>query len=157
MQAKRRYKKQPISHLPLLILNIKSDPWWSGWGYGGGALHNFLSAPGSHPNQENTVYVSKWVHTCRERNHIHTHKHIHIHAQMNSYRYLEQWFGFLFPPSLSLKCVFEKQGEECESLVGSVWGYMKTTLRSRKLSLSTWHLRLPAYKNKSGVSWLIGL
>lgn len=35
MRAKRRYKKQQISHLPLPFLNIKSDPQWSGCGNGG--------------------------------------------------------------------------------------------------------------------------
>lgn len=106
MRAKQRYKKWQISHLPVPILNIKSDPKWSGCGKRWGDATQLLSAPGSHPNQEYTVYVSKRVHSCRERNHIHQ----HIHTQMNPSRYLEQCSGFSLPPPLSLQPVFEKQG-----------------------------------------------
>lgn len=41
--------------------------------------------------------------------------HKQVHAYMNSSRYLEQWFEFLFPPPSSLKSIFEKHGRECES------------------------------------------
>lgn len=50
---------------------------------------------------------------CVERNREHTNT-----FKLSPYRYLEQWFGFPFPSPLSLQSVFEKQGEECESLVG---------------------------------------
>lgn len=60
------------------------------------------------------MLANEYIHVKRET--AHTYKH--IHAQMNSYRYLEQWFGFPFPPPLSLQSVFEKQGQECASLVG---------------------------------------
>lgn len=108
-RAKRRYKKQQISHHPPPIPKHKGWPLVVRMRKQRGSAAQLWSAPGSHPNQEYTVYVSKWVQTCRERNRRHTHKH--THAQMNPLRYLDQWFGFSFPPPRTLQSVFE--GEDC--------------------------------------------
>ena len=57
--------------------------------------------------------------------------HKHIHSQKKSYRYLEQWFRFLFPPPHRST---EKQGQECRSLTRLCFerkGCIVTTLRRR--------------------------
>lgn len=76
------------------------------------------SAPGSHPNQEYTVNVSKRVHTCGERTCRHTLMSNMLMLKTNPLRYLDKWFG-LFCPFLpfSLQPVFERQGLEQAALV----------------------------------------
>lgn len=51
----------------------------------------------------------------RETAHTQTH---HIHAQMNPYRYLEQWFGFPFPSPFSPLSLYLRNRDKNVSLVG---------------------------------------
>lgn len=76
---------------------------------------------------------------------------------MNPCSYLEQWFGFLFPPPLPLQSVFEKQGQDRVSPIALC--FVKSTVcddNNFEMERNTVHLTPEAsgLQNKTGVSKL---